>query len=222
MSRPSAGPPLVAASLHSAVLGALIALAPGSIAAQVHATQAIVAADSGHVVRVTTGATSQRQTSRSFARAAAPLTVAQKQSLVGSSTRRTPPQPEPPIHIDAKTPLIPNRAELIVKNASFYAGQGWGIFLPTTASRLELNVRLDAGKMDLLDCLVLSDPGGGTVSFQAGNQTATTTVGAFDTHVTWVFTPQTSDWYRISLSATGKPGNTVDLEVSYCEITPFK
>jgi hypothetical protein len=159
---------------------------------------------------------------RTRSRPAAALTIAQKETIVRGQTHLMRPQPETPIHLDATTLVVPGRAELYVKHADLYAGYSWGLFLPSDDSELELNLRLDAGKAHLLDCLVLLDNPSGAVTFQAGGQKTTTTIGGQTQHVTWVFTPQTSDWYRIALSATRMGGGGPQLEVSYCEVTPFK
>ena len=196
-----------------------VAMVPALAAAQVRSAQR-PPAPAGQIARLSSGGDASG--ARPSRRPGAVLTAAQKTAVVRSVSRAARLQPEAPIHLDATAVEIPGRAQLFVKHADLYAGAPWGLFLPATDSYLEFNVRLDAGKMHLLDCLVLNDRGGGTVTFKAGNQISTQTVGAQEAHLTWVFVPATSDWYRISMSGTSTGGGSaVQLEVSYCEITPF-
>jgi hypothetical protein len=160
---------------------------------------------------------------RARSRPAVALTIAQKEAIVRGQAHLMRPQPEAPIRLDATTLNVHSRGELYVKNADLYGGYSWGVRLPREDSELQLNLRLDAGKAHLLDCLVLFDTPAGTIVFQGGGQKTAMTINGQTQHVTWVFIPQTSDWYTIIMSATPAGGvGGPPLEVSYCEVTPFK
>jgi len=214
-------------ALGLSILTALI-IAPirPSLADQPAAVRSLAAPAPDAMVRLTPAARARPDlTPGGRGRPVHRLTAAEKMArvrMVGLAR----PQPEAPILLNAKTTTIPNRATLYVKNGDLNSASDWGIFLPAENSTLDVTARLDASKTHLLDCLVLDDNGGGTVYLKAGASSTAITIGSAISHVTWVLVPQSTDWYTIHLNATsiasGPYGRTVALELSYCEITPFK